>query len=95
MGTKSNPGTFDCYGKALPDEPVFVLLGRDPAFGVLVLDWAAKRKDLIQRGLRPQSDMVMVEEAEQCAKEGLAWRAANDGKWRQPPHRFDKLPLGE
>ena len=28
MGTKNNPGRFDCYGNAEPDEPIFVLLGR-------------------------------------------------------------------
>ncbi|HAW11807.1 MAG TPA: aspartate decarboxylase, partial [Chloroflexi bacterium] len=31
MGTKNNPGKFDCYDDAHPDEPMFVLLGRDPA----------------------------------------------------------------
>lgn len=29
MGTKNNPGAFDCYANAEPDEPMFVLLGRD------------------------------------------------------------------
>ena len=29
MGTKNNPGKFDCYEHAKPDEPMFVLLGRD------------------------------------------------------------------
>ena len=26
MGTKNNPGKFDCYANAKPDEPLFVLL---------------------------------------------------------------------
>lgn len=43
MGTKTNPGKFDCYAKAEPDEPVFVLLGRDPSAGPLVRLWAAIR----------------------------------------------------
>lgn len=30
MGTKSNPTQFDCYANALPDEPMFILLARDP-----------------------------------------------------------------
>lgn len=29
MGTKNNPGEFDCYANAAPDEPMFILLGRD------------------------------------------------------------------
>ena len=31
MGTKRNPATYDCYDKAEPDEPLFVLLARDAA----------------------------------------------------------------
>lgn len=29
MGTKNQPGSFDCYANAKGDEPLFVLLGRD------------------------------------------------------------------
>lgn len=36
MGTKNNPGTFDCYANAAPDEPMFVLLGRDKHAPLLV-----------------------------------------------------------
>jgi hypothetical protein len=44
MGTKNNPGKFDCYDDAHPDEPMFVLLGRDPAAGSLVRLWARRRE---------------------------------------------------
>ena len=40
MGTKVNPGRFDCYAKALPDEPMFTLLARDPNFYEFVKLWA-------------------------------------------------------
>lgn len=43
MGTKTNPGKFDCYAKAESDEPVFVLLGRDPDAPMLIRLWAAIR----------------------------------------------------
>lgn len=43
MGTKTNPGRFDCYAKARPDEPLFVLLGRDPLAAELVDAWAERR----------------------------------------------------
>jgi hypothetical protein len=40
MGTKNNPGTYDCYDKAEPDEPMFVLLARDPTASTFVRAWA-------------------------------------------------------
>jgi len=42
--TKNNPGKFDCYDKAHPDEPMFVLLGRDPSASRLVRIWARGRE---------------------------------------------------
>lgn len=39
MGTKNNPGKFDCYAKAEPDEPMFVLLARDPFAPFVVELW--------------------------------------------------------
>ncbi len=44
MGTKNNPGKFDCYESALPDEPMFVLLARDPHASLLVDLWADLRE---------------------------------------------------
>lgn len=44
MGTKNNPGRFDCYTKADPDEPMFVLLARDPIAPILVRLWIAISK---------------------------------------------------
>jgi len=46
MGTKNKPGDFDCYANAHPDEPMFVLLGRDPLAGLLVRLWAEARSAL-------------------------------------------------
>lgn len=46
MGTKNNPGNFDCYSHAAPDEPMFILLGRDPLAGALVRLWARYRLNL-------------------------------------------------
>ena len=44
MGTKNNPGKFDCYEAAAPDEPMFILLARDPVAPYLVRIWASIRK---------------------------------------------------
>lgn len=44
MATKNNPGRFDCYQNAEPDEPMFVLLGRDPCAAAAVLFWIELRR---------------------------------------------------
>lgn len=44
MATKENPGQFDCYANAKPDEPMFVLLARDEFAPLLVEIWAAMRE---------------------------------------------------
>lgn len=59
MGTKNDPGKFDCYSRAEPDEPMFVLLGRDPAAAALVLLWMRFRSD---------DDPEKLREAEVCAE---------------------------
>lgn len=82
MGTKNNPGKFDCYANALPDEPMFVLLARDPIFFDLVHLWAQRRQHDIECGDRPDSDRLMVGEAEECAWNGRRWRKDNYGIWR-------------
>jgi hypothetical protein len=83
MGTKSSPGAFDCYDKALPDEPVFVLLARDPSFYDLVMEWAQRRREAVTKGDKPASDMAAANEAAKCALAGREWRRANDGAWRK------------
>lgn len=82
MGSKNEPGDFDCYANALPDEPMFILLARDPDFHRLVMEWANRRSADVQCGARPESDMHMVAEAQACAFNGREWRKKNNGKWR-------------
>jgi hypothetical protein len=48
MGTKNNPGYYDCWEKAEPDEPLFVLLARDPLAPFLVSIWSKIRMGDIQ-----------------------------------------------
>jgi hypothetical protein len=67
MGTKSNPTPYDCYKNAEPDEPLFVLLGRDVHAARLVRQWADTRAIEIGRGLRPVEDLEQVKEAIECA----------------------------
>ena len=44
MATKNNPGQFDCYDKAEPDEPIFTLLGRDEDAPLLIQIWVELRR---------------------------------------------------
>lgn len=67
MATKNNPGKFDCYENAEPDEPMFILLARDIQAAGLVEQWASLRE--IQ-GELPEK----VAEARQCAIDMRAWR---------------------
>lgn len=60
MGTKLNPGKFDCYANAAPNEPMFVLLGRDRHAAGLVRLWALLRH-------RAGEDEETVAEALRCA----------------------------
>ncbi len=68
MSTKQNPGRFgDMYSAALPDEPIFVLMARDPSAPDAVRHWALNAH---KAGHDP--DKIM---------EALAVAAAMD-KWR-------------
>lgn len=73
MGTKSNPGEFDCYAKAAPDEPMFVLLPRDPLAPDLVREWARRKSQRLE-------DPEKIVEAWSCAKEMESWKNHGNGQ---------------
>lgn len=66
MSTKNNPGEFDCYTNAEPDEPMFILLGRDKHAPCLVWLWATLRS-------LDGEDPAKVHEAQVCAAEMMGW----------------------
>ena len=41
MGTKTDPGEYDCYKKAEEDEPIFILRASDPLSPKLVRKWVS------------------------------------------------------
>ncbi|MGA7119754.1 MAG: hypothetical protein WBY94_06635 [Polyangiaceae bacterium] len=82
MGTKNNPGEFDCYANAEPDEPMFVLLGRDPMAGMLVRIWAVLRR-------ASGESAAKVQEAERCADLMDQW-ARMIGKF---PYKLEELQV--
>jgi hypothetical protein len=61
MGTKNNPGKFDCYSKLEPDEPHFVIMGRDPSASLLISLWATLRE-------ATGEDEAKTQEARDCAE---------------------------
>jgi hypothetical protein len=60
MGTKANPGEFDCYDRADDDEEMFILIGRDRHAGALVRLWAEMRE-------REGEDPLVVDNAREIA----------------------------
>lgn len=70
MGTKNQPGEFDCYANAEPDEPMFVLLARDLKAPHAIEAWCA----LAEIG---GTDLNKIEEAKKCAADMKAWRTQN------------------
>lgn len=87
MGTKNDPGAFDCYEHAEPDEPMFTLLARDVTAPATVEAWASYRETRLRATLEGDSDSVsgreviheldQIAEARRCAEQMRAWREAN------------------
>lgn len=66
MGTKLQPGKYDAYDKAAPDEPMFVLIARDETAPLLIEIWAMLKR---QSGSSPEK----VAEALDCARDMRRW----------------------
>jgi len=58
MSTKLEPGKFDWYAAALPDEPYFIVLARDDSAPRIVRDWADRRELEISQGERPRRTWI-------------------------------------
>jgi hypothetical protein len=71
MGTKNNPGTFDCYAALSPDEPYFLIAGRDQDAHIIVHMWAMLRRKQIQMGMREDTpeEQAQIAEALLCTQE--------------------------
>jgi hypothetical protein len=71
MGTKKDPGKFDCYAKLADDEPYFVLRGKDPVAWILVNLWVTYRKLMALPYASKQDAMahhLKLDEATACAQ---------------------------
>lgn len=77
MGTKRDPGQFDAWLAAEPDEPIFTLLARDPAAPDAILEWIRVRRQLIATGEKPSTDWPIIDEAVMVINEMKNWRMKN------------------
>lgn len=85
MGTKNNPGEFDCYAKLGDDEPFFVLRANDPLAPNIVMEWVRAR--IHETNMSPLDSSVDIEimerekeklkEAIDCSRSMTIWREAN------------------
>ena len=96
MATKNNPGAFLCYQAALPDEPFFTILARDPAGPATLEFWARER--VKQDKNHSTDDKARIAEAIDEASDMAVWRAtmvahaAETGEepvWRVPRQIVD------
>lgn len=89
MATKNNPGAFDCFANAKPDEPIFILLARDELAPWVVAIWAAAR-DKNQAAFydaaaslfraadkKDPADPLKISEANGCALSMMGWKTEN------------------
>lgn len=90
MATKNNPGEFDCYAAADPDEPLFILRANDELAPALVNLWAMIRsraelgdmQNVLIEAIRiadakPPMSMKKYDEALRCASSMIEWKASH------------------
>lgn len=97
MATKTNPGAFRCYEAALPDEPFFTILARDPAAPATLRFWTEER--VRQNKCASKEDTDRLGEARRDAEHMAVWRAkqlaaaeetGEEVSWRLPrPKNLD------
>ncbi len=95
MANKNHPGPFNCHAAALPDEPLFTILARDPAGPETIMAWRMSR---VANGKNSTvEDADRLEEAFKVAEEMETWRAANldptgDGipSWKLPRNQVEE-----
>jgi hypothetical protein len=82
MATKNNPGNYDCYQKADPDEPLFTLRAKDATAPMVVMFWVWLRlNDWIEEHGEgtpmPVDYEAKINEALSCSRAMKEWRAEN------------------
>lgn len=95
MGTKNNPGVYDCYENAAPDEPMFILLGRDPTAPLVVTFWRALKMEMVKSG-HSKSSHEKLEEARTCsmAMEAYAKSLGKNDLLKEATEAFNRVIQG-
>ena len=83
MSSKLYRSENECYTRALPDEPYFVLLARDLDAPDTVKSWAWRRGKAIREGYKPAVDKHLVTDAKSVAYAMKVWRCENFGAWHK------------
>lgn len=94
--TKTHPGMFRCYEAALPDEPMFVILGRDPAGPATLEFWARER--VKQGKVHERDDQDRIKAAIDESKDMADWRSrmvAHAEEMGEPPVWKLPRPFGD
>jgi len=78
MGTKQQPSQYDCLSKLLPDEPNFLLLGRDKCAPVAVWLWAVLREIHADEKPDPDKEREQALEARNIVLDMFNWQEAHD-----------------
>lgn len=68
MGTKREPGKYDCMNAAEPDEPIFVLLGRDPEAAATVRQWSHLRRARKSFSLKADEALLVADAMDEYCK---------------------------
>lgn len=85
MGTKEQPGQFDCYAALEADEPFFVLKATDPSAPLAVIVWSEHYRERKQRaGAWNERAVARYCEAHQIANQMSEWRARRDQSRDEP-----------
>lgn len=87
MGTKENPGEFDCHANAGDDEPIFTLRAKDPAAPAAIRAWVEARK--LAKPTTTEREQFRLMEAMGCAMEMEAWRQKIDPMGSTPIAELD------
>lgn len=80
MGTKKDPGPFDCYTTAEADEPIFTLKASDPVFSKVIEHWLRERQlHFFMEGTPiTEKEREKREEARKVIGQGIAWQLARE-----------------
>ncbi len=86
-----------CFYRALDDEPVFVILARDPCAAETVRWWVTLRQALIGRGEKPLEDHEKLADALSTAQAMTVWRSDATGpEWIDGPRwKVEEVPTRE